>query len=63
LGRKSVKCDVCGNTFENKFQLKKHHQIHKRERPYLCETCGKSFSQSSLILVKHVENVSVNIVF
>uniref|UniRef100_A0AAQ5XSP1 C2H2-type domain-containing protein n=1 Tax=Amphiprion ocellaris TaxID=80972 RepID=A0AAQ5XSP1_AMPOC len=43
-GRKSVKCDVCGNTFKNKYQLKKHHQIHKCVKPYACNACGKSFS-------------------
>uniref|UniRef100_A0A3P8SBX8 C2H2-type domain-containing protein n=1 Tax=Amphiprion percula TaxID=161767 RepID=A0A3P8SBX8_AMPPE len=43
-GRKSVKCDVCGNTFMNKCQLKRHHQIHKGVKPHACNTCGKSFS-------------------
>uniref|UniRef100_A0A3P8TH93 C2H2-type domain-containing protein n=1 Tax=Amphiprion percula TaxID=161767 RepID=A0A3P8TH93_AMPPE len=43
-GRKSVKCDVCGNTFKNKYQIKKHHKIHKGIKPYACNACRKSFS-------------------
>ncbi|XP_051792609.1 zinc finger protein 664-like isoform X2 [Acanthochromis polyacanthus] len=43
-GRKSLKCDVCGKTFENKRKLKKHHYIHKSVKPFACNTCGKGFS-------------------
>ncbi|XP_051805468.1 zinc finger protein 182-like [Acanthochromis polyacanthus] len=41
---KSIKCDVFGNIFKNKHQIKKHHQIHKGVKPNDCNACGKSFS-------------------
>ncbi|XP_023137065.1 zinc finger protein 391-like [Amphiprion ocellaris] len=42
---KSIKCDVFGNIF--KYQIKKHHQIHKGVKPNACIACRKSFSSWS----------------
>ncbi|XP_051809134.1 zinc finger protein ZFP2-like [Acanthochromis polyacanthus] len=44
---KSIKCDVFGNTIKNKYQTKKHHQIHKGVKPKVCNACGKSFRSRS----------------
>ncbi|XP_030607850.1 zinc finger protein 250-like [Archocentrus centrarchus] len=47
IGKKSVKCDTCGKTFQFKSRLTKHLRAHTGEKPYLCSTCGKGFSYKS----------------
>ncbi|XP_051809135.1 zinc finger protein 239-like [Acanthochromis polyacanthus] len=44
---KSIQCDVFENMFTNKYQIKKHHQIHKGVKPNACNTCRKGFSSWS----------------
>ncbi|XP_054870491.1 zinc finger protein OZF-like [Amphiprion ocellaris] len=44
---KCIKYDVFGNTFQNKYQIKKHHQIHKCVKPNACNTCRRSFRSRS----------------
>uniref|UniRef100_A0A3Q1G9J1 C2H2-type domain-containing protein n=1 Tax=Acanthochromis polyacanthus TaxID=80966 RepID=A0A3Q1G9J1_9TELE len=50
-GRKSVKFDVCENTFKNRYQVKKHHKIHKGVKQHACNVCRKSFSLRSELKV------------
>lgn len=47
---KHVRCPECSATFYMKSELNKHiNQVHRRCRPYVCEDCGRSFCQRSVL--------------
>ncbi|XP_051021913.1 PR domain zinc finger protein 14 [Acomys russatus] len=53
-GDRKFPCSFCQRSFEKRDRLRIHIlHVHERHRPYLCSTCGKSFSQSSS-LNKHM---------
>ncbi|KAJ2941487.1 hypothetical protein O0L34_g14534 [Tuta absoluta] len=35
-------CPVCNNKYTHRY-LKKHLALHKQEKPYMCDICGKNF--------------------
>ncbi|XP_051809033.1 zinc finger protein ZFP2-like isoform X22 [Acanthochromis polyacanthus] len=47
-GRKSLKCDVRGKTFQNKYQMKKNDQIHNSVKPHADNACRKKCNSRSL---------------
>ena len=42
-------CDLCDKVFAQQCRLKQHMRSHNGERPYACNACPKSFSNSSLL--------------
>jgi len=47
---KPHKCDICGIGFGKKCNLVAHERVHRGERPYVCEECGKDFPIPSSLL-------------
>lgn len=39
-------CDVCGNVFSSKGNLKAHKLVHSNEKPHKCKVCQKTFRQA-----------------
>ena len=42
------KCDICENTFSQKYTLTRHkYNVHAEEKRHTCEACGKKFATFS----------------
>jgi KRAB domain-containing zinc finger protein len=46
-------CAKCDKVFTRMRYLKKHIILHKAEKPYLCDFCGKSFKTRTYLTVHH----------
>jgi len=52
-GTKSANCHVWGKALTHEPQIKNHHTVHTPEKPSLCKTCGKLFTDPS-VLTRHM---------
>ena len=44
--KKQYGCDVCGQFFSRKRELKKHiRTVHEGEKSFKCDICGQKFSR------------------
>ncbi|XP_042657576.1 zinc finger protein 777-like isoform X2 [Tyto alba] len=44
-GRSVMKCSLCKKSLSCSFSLRRHLQIHLRDRPYCCPACQKCFAR------------------
>ncbi|KAJ2942538.1 hypothetical protein O0L34_g2006 [Tuta absoluta] len=40
-------CDQCSKAFKTNAELKRHERSHTKERPFICASCGNSYTQLS----------------
>lgn len=49
------RCDKCDKTFSTRTNLTRHMITHEGRKPYICNSCGNSFTQNGS-LKSHMVN-------
>lgn len=46
-----IKCQFCGSTFDQVFNLQHHMRVHELEKTFKCDVCGRTFESRSTLSV------------
>ena len=52
VGHELNKCDVCGKVYSNSSSLFKHKKYHTSKKLFNCQTCGKSFYETTDLKIR-----------
>lgn len=63
VGEKPFPCHICHTFFSRRSTLKSHLRTHTGEKPFVCGTCGKKYSQVRSITKRNNSVVSHHIYF
>lgn len=53
--RKRYVCQTCHKGFAQPSDLNRHQTVHTKERPFVCQHCGRDFTQSHQVIM-HIRN-------
>lgn len=58
VNNNKFKCSVCHKEFKHRGVYNRHLITHSKEKPYVCEVCGKGFSRKHHLVNHHVVHMS-----
>ena len=53
-------CSICGQSYSNQYNLKRHMNAHVGKYPYMCEICGKGSTNPAHIKEHMTTHTGVN---